>query len=123
MSSTLAKSDENKQEKQIVVLTEKAIEQVRSIFSTQENSEDKGLRLGVVGGGCSGLSYNIDFDEKKEKDNVQDYGDFKVFIDLKSSIYLKDVVLDFKDGLNGKGFVFSNPNATNTCGCGESFSV
>ncbi len=123
MSSTLAKNDENKEEKQIVVLTDKAIEQVRSIFSTQENSEDKGLRLGVVGGGCSGLSYNIDFDEKKEKDNVQDYGDFKVFIDLKSSIYLKDVVLDFKDGLNGKGFVFSNPNATNTCGCGESFSV
>ncbi len=123
MSSTLAKNDENKQEKQIVVLTEKAIEQVRNIFSSQENSEDKGLRLGVVGGGCSGLSYNIDFDEKKEKDNVQDYGDFKVFIDLKSSIYLKDVVLDFKDGLNGKGFVFSNPNATNTCGCGESFSV
>ena len=81
------------------------------------------VRVGVKSGGCSGLSYNIDFDEKKEKDNVQDYGDFKVFIDLKSSIYLKDVVLDFKDGLNGKGFVFSNPNATNTCGCGESFSV
>lgn len=109
--------------KKIVQLTDKAIEQVKSIFATEQKGPDVGLRLGVVGGGCSGLSYKIDFGEKKEKDNVQDYGDFKVYIDLKSSIYLKDVILDFKDGLNGKGFVFSNPNATNTCGCGESFSV
>jgi len=109
--------------KQVVELTDKAIEQVRSIFANEQKGQDVGLRVGVVGGGCSGLSYKIDFGEVKEKDNIQDYGDFKVFIDLKSSIYLKDVVLDFKDGLNGKGFVFSNPNATNTCGCGESFSV
>lgn len=109
--------------KQVVQLTEKAIEQVKHIFVSEEKGPGMGLRLGVVGGGCSGLSYNIDFDQKNEKDNVQDYGDFKVYIDLKSSIYLKDVILDFKDGLNGKGFVFSNPNASNTCGCGESFSV
>ena len=109
--------------KNIVELTDKAVEQVKKIFESESKGEGIGLRLGVVGGGCSGLSYNIDFGELREKDNVQDYGDFKVYIDLKSSIYLKDVVLDFKDGLNGKGFVFSNPNATNTCGCGESFSV
>ena len=108
---------------QVVQLTDKAIEQVKKIFEAEKKGPDYGLRLGVVGGGCSGLSYKIDFSEKKEKDNVQDYGDFKVYIDLKSSIYLKDVVLDFKDGLNGKGFVFTNPNAQNTCGCGESFSV
>jgi iron-sulfur cluster assembly protein len=107
----------------IVNLTEKAIEQVKSIFATESKGEEYGLRLGVVGGGCSGLSYKIDFDTKNEKDNVLEFDGVKVFIDLKSSIYLKGVTLDFKDGLNGKGFVFVNPNAANTCGCGESFSV
>lgn len=109
---------------EIVKLTDKAIEHVEKIFESEGKSPEKsGLRLSVVGGGCSGFSYKIDFSEIKEKDNVSDYGKFKVLIDPKSSIYLKDVVLDFKDGLNGKGFVFTNPNATNTCGCGESFSV
>ncbi len=107
----------------IVEITDKAIEEIRRIFSTDESSKGKGIRLGVIGGGCSGLSYKLDFSEPREKDNVFDYGDFKVLIDLKSSIYLKGVVLDFKDGLNGKGFVFENPNAKNTCGCGESFAV
>lgn len=109
---------------EIVKLTDKAIKHVEKIFESEGKSPEKsGLRLSVVGGGCSGFSYKIDFSEIKEKDNVSDYGKFKVLIDPKSSIYLKDVVLDFKDGLNGKGFVFTNPNATNTCGCGESFSV
>lgn len=107
----------------IVNLTEKAVEQVKSIFEKENKGEDYGLRLGVVGGGCSGLSYKIDFDTKREKDNVLEFDGVKVYIDLKSSIYLKGVTLDFKDGLNGKGFVFINPNAANTCGCGESFSV
>lgn len=107
----------------IVNLTDKAISQVKSIFEQEDKGEDFGLRLGVVGGGCSGLSYKIDFDTKKEKDNVLEFDGVKVYIDLKSSIYLKGVTLDFKDGLNGKGFVFINPNAANTCGCGESFSV
>ena len=65
----------------------------------------------------------MDFDQAKEKDKVFEFDGVKVFIDLKSSIYLKGVSLDFEDGLKGKGFVFKNPNATNTCGCGESFSV
>ena len=108
---------------QIVQLTDKAIAQVKNIFAQESKGPEYGLRLGVVGGGCSGLSYNIDFDTKNEKDNVLTFGDVSVFIDLKSSIYLKGVILDFKDGLNGKGFVFVNPNAANTCGCGESFSV
>lgn len=108
----------------IVELTDKALQQVREIAKNESPSAaNRGLRLGVIGGGCSGLSYKIEFSDLKEKDNVQDYGDIKVFIDPKSSIYLKGVRLDFKDGLNGKGFVFENPNATNTCGCGESFSV
>ena len=110
-------------ESQIVNISEKALTHIREIFQKEIKGLDTGLRLGVSGGGCSGLSYKIEFSEKKEKDNIQDYGDVKVFIDPKSSIYLNGVVLDFKDGLNGKGLVFENPNAKNTCGCGESFSV
>lgn len=107
----------------LVELTDKAVEQVKEIFRKEGKGSDFGLRLGVVGGGCSGLSYKIDFDTQKEKDRVLEFNGVKVFVDLKSSIYLKGVTLDFKDGLNGKGFVFINPNAANTCGCGESFSV
>ncbi|MCR9206335.1 MAG: iron-sulfur cluster assembly accessory protein [Halobacteriovoraceae bacterium] len=107
----------------LVELTDKAVQQVKEIFKSENKGPEWGLRLGVVGGGCSGLSYKIDFDTKNEKDNVLEFNGVKVYIDLKSSIYLKGVVLDFKDGLNGKGFVFVNPNAANTCGCGESFSV
>lgn len=109
--------------KEIVKITPKALGQIQKIVAENQVAPNQGIRLGVVGGGCSGLSYKVDFSEQKEKDNVFDYGEFKVFIDLKSAIYLKGVVLDFKDGLNGKGFVFENPNAKNTCGCGESFAV
>ncbi len=108
---------------ELIQLTDKAIAQVKNIFKQEDKGPEYGLRLGVIGGGCSGLSYKIDFDKKKEKDNVLTFDEVSVFIDLKSSIYLKGVILDFKDGLNGKGFIFVNPNAANTCGCGESFSV
>lgn len=114
---------EQAQENQLINLSEKAIEQVKKIFEAEDKGPEFGLRLGVIGGGCSGLSYKIDFDTQKDKDNILEFDGVKVFIDIKSSIYLKGITLDFKDGLNGKGFVFVNPNATNTCGCGESFSV
>jgi len=107
----------------IINVTENAQKQIHTIFAAENPGPDKGLRLAVVGGGCSGLQYKIEFSDKKEKDNIITMGEVRVFVDPKSSIYLKDVVLDFQDGLNGKGFVFENPNATNTCGCGESFSV
>jgi len=107
----------------IIEITEKALGQIGKIFENEETSEETGLRVGVMGGGCSGLSYDIKFDKKKEKDNIFLYGEISILIDPKSSIYLKGVTLDFKDGLNGKGFIFINPNATNTCGCGDSFSV
>ncbi len=110
-------------EEKLVDITEKALEQIAKIYEAESREEGVGLRLGVVGGGCSGLSYKIDFDSHKEKDHILEFEDVKVFIDLKSAIYLKGITLDFKDGLNGKGFVFVNPNAANTCGCGESFSV
>ena len=111
------------QNSELVTITERAQEQIKTIFAAEENKEDFGLRIAVIGGGCSGLQYKIEFSEKKSKDNILTLGEIEVLIDPKSSIYLKDIVLDFKDGLNGKGFVFDNPNAKNTCGCGESFSV
>jgi iron-sulfur cluster assembly protein len=107
----------------LINITDKALQQIKNIATTENTDGTKGLRLAVTGGGCSGLSYKIEFSEVKEKDNVLTFGDIKVLIDPKSTIYLKGIVLDFKDGLNGKGFVFENPNAKNTCGCGESFSL
>jgi iron-sulfur cluster assembly protein len=107
----------------LVRITDKAMLQVEAIFKNENPDSDMGLRLAVTGGGCSGLQYKIEFSKLKEKDNIIERGEIKILVDPKSSIYLKDVILDFKDGLNGKGFVFENPNATNTCGCGESFSV
>ncbi len=110
-------------EQELIMITDKAIQQIKTIAATDNPDGTKGLRLAVTGGGCSGLSYKIEFGQSKEKDNVLMFGDIKVLIDPKSVIYLKGIVLDFKDGLNGKGFSFDNPNAKNTCGCGESFSL
>lgn len=82
------------------------------------------LRVSVVGGGCSGLSYKLDFDnETKPMDQVFEDNGVKVVTDLKSFLYLVNTELDFSDGLNGKGFYFNNPNASRSCGCGESFAV
>jgi iron-sulfur cluster assembly protein len=108
---------------QLIKITENAQEQILEIFKKDKKPSDIGLRIGVVGGGCSGLSYKIDFDDTKKNDNVFYVGIVKVIVDPKSSIYLKGITLDYSSGLNGKGFIFKNPNATNTCGCGESFSV
>jgi iron-sulfur cluster assembly protein len=82
------------------------------------------LRVGVVGGGCSGLSYKMDFDnEVKPMDQVFEDNGIKIVTDLKSFLYLVNTELNFSDGLNGKGFFFNNPNASRSCGCGESFAV
>ena len=82
------------------------------------------LRVSVVGGGCSGLSYKLDFDnEPKPTDQVFEDNGMKIVTDLKSLLYLVNTTLEFSDGLNGKGFYFNNPNASRTCGCGESFAV
>ncbi len=82
------------------------------------------LRVSVVGGGCSGLSYKLDFDnELKPSDQVFEMENLKLVTDIKSLLYLLNTELDYSDGLNGKGFLFKNPNASRTCGCGESFAV
>jgi len=86
--------------------------------------EDYFLRVSVVGGGCSGLSYKLDFDnESQPNDQVFEDNGVKLVTDLKSFLYLCDTTLDFSDGLNGKGFHFINPNASRSCGCGDSFAV
>lgn len=107
---------------QPVTLTEDACSEVRRLL-TEEGHEGKGLRLGVSGGGCSGLVYKVEFDEEADGDLVVPFDGFHVYLDRKSTIYLRGVTLDYQKGLSGRGFQFSNPNASNTCGCGESFSV
>jgi len=105
-----------------VKITPKANEEVIKLVNA-ENNPDIGLRLGVKGGGCSGLSYDLKFTPQESGDTIISHEAFNVFMDAKSMIYLKGMQLDFQGGLQGKGFVFVNPNATSTCGCGESFSI
>jgi iron-sulfur cluster assembly protein len=105
-----------------IIITPRAIEEVKKLIR-EEGKPEIGLRLGVKGGGCSGLSYDLQFTAKEDGDTVVENDGFQVFMDAKSMIYLKGMQLDFESGLQGKGFVFGNPNATSTCGCGESFSI
>ena len=110
----------------MIYVSDKAKEKVKRLMQDASIKDDAGyfLRVSVVGGGCSGLSYKLDFDnESKVMDQVFEDNDVKVVTDLKSFLYLVNTTLDFSDGLNGKGFYFSNPNASRTCGCGESFAV
>ena len=107
----------------IVQLTPAARAEVTRLLAA-ENQEGLGLRLAVKGGGCSGLSYVVEFSQREPGDSVMDLADgFLVFVDPKSLLYLKGVELDYQGGISGRGFSFRNPNAENTCGCGESFSV
>ena len=109
-----------------IQVTEKAKERVQHLLQEAGHGNDPSyfLRVSVVGGGCSGLSYKMDFDnELKPADQVFEHNGIKVVTDLKSFLYLVNTVLDFSDGLNGKGFFFQNPNASRTCACGESFAV
>lgn len=107
-----------------ITLTPKAVAQVRRLMQDSGIPATHGLRLGVKGGGCSGLSYVLAFEETPSaKDTVMTVEGLRVFVDPKSLFYLSGTVLDFSDGLNGKGFVFNNPQAAKTCGCGSSFGV
>lgn len=113
---------ETSNEKNLVAATDSAIEQLKKLLENEAESVT-GVRMAVKGGGCSGLSYVLDFDRQRDGDNVVEQDGVTFYMDRKSTIYLKGIQLDFKEGLNGKGFVFQNPNASSTCGCGESFSV
>jgi iron-sulfur cluster assembly protein len=107
----------------VITLTESALNEIKRLINVQGITEG-GLRLGVKGGGCSGLSYTINFDEKiGQYDQVYDFDGVKVIIDAKSAIYLQGTQLDYHKDLMGGNFKFVNPNASKTCGCGESFSA
>lgn len=107
-----------------IQVTDKAKERVKQLMQQSGYDNAYFLRVSVVGGGCSGLSYKLDFDnQQKPADQVFEDNGVRVVTDLKSFLYLVNTTLDFSEGLNGKGFFFNNPNASRTCGCGESFSV
>lgn len=107
-----------------ITLTDKAAKEVATIRSENDIPENYLLRIGVKGGGCSGLSYSLGFDgDMREDDEVFDIKGVKLVIDAKSLFYLSGTELDYSDGLQGRGFVFNNPNAVRTCGCGSSFGA
>ena len=106
-----------------VQITQAAVKQILFLMS-KKGGVNLSLRIGVKGGGCSGLSYSLGFDtEAHEGDKTLSVDGIKIFVDPKSLFYLSGTHLDFTDGLNGRGFVFNNPNAAKTCGCGSSFGV
>lgn len=108
-----------------VIITETAAREIKTIVQQQELDADKVcLRVGVKGGGCSGFSYLLDLTEtRKETDEVFEQHGIRVICDPKSLIYLNGTTVDFRDEIMGRGFVFNNPNATSSCGCGSSFSA
>ena len=108
-----------------IILTEGAAREVKKIVAEQELDADKvRLRVGVKGGGCSGFSYILDLTEtQKDSDEVFEQHGVKIICDPKSLLYLSGTTVDFKDEIMGRGFVFTNPNATTSCGCGSSFAV
>lgn len=108
----------------MITVSENAKQHALSLIAQENKPVDTFIRVGVEGGGCSGLSYKLEFDNQfKEGDQVFEDKGIKVVVDKKSFLYLIGTELDYTGGLNGKGFVFNNPNATRTCGCGESFGV
>ena len=104
----------------MVTLTEFAANKVKTLL---KDKKETGLRAGVQGGGCSGFTYKLDFDNQKDGDRIVESHGVNIYIDPKSYLYLMGTMIDFVDELNQSGFKFINPNAKRTCGCGESFSI
>jgi iron-sulfur cluster assembly protein len=109
----------------MITVTDRAVQAIRDCFAAENRTAgDAFLRVAVKGGGCSGLMYNLSVDTAtSEADTIIPYEDVRIAVDKKSKLFLLGMTLDYTTGLNGKGFVFSNPNAKATCGCGESFTV
>ena len=106
-----------------IQLTDRAAAEVRRIVANKQIPADYGLRVGVKGGGCSGMSYILGFDRKREHDLEFSERGLAVFMDRRHGLYLMGTTIDYHDGLDARGFVFDNPNATQTCGCGSSFAA
>ncbi|RLZ08713.1 HesB/IscA family protein [Faecalibacter macacae] len=109
----------------MIKVTEQAKNKIASLMQEEGSSiEESFVRVGVTSGGCSGLSYDLKFDkEQLPEDKLYEDNGVKILVDKKSFLYLVGMTLEYSGGLNGKGFVFNNPNASRTCGCGESFAV
>ena len=109
----------------MLAITDTAAEAIKAAITDEKLvPEDTYLRVAVKGGGCSGMSYVLGFDKEKKVGDIEIEKDgVRLLVDLKSQVFLAGTTLDFSSGLNGRGFVFTNPNAAGTCGCGESFSV
>ena len=125
LDTVVLNADNSSPNAKSVQVTERALARIRSAMEKEGISpEQGGLRLGVQGGGCSGLSYNIRFDtQPRERDRVFTFGGVRVFVDPKSFIYLSGMILDYENTLMKQGFNFVNPNASRSCGCGSSFSA
>ena len=106
-----------------IELTSRATEEVEKIIDRKDIPEGYGLRVGAKGGGCSGLSYVLGFDKKREHDQEFTVDGITVYMDKRHGLYLMNTTIDYHDGLDARGFTFENPNASSTCGCGSSFAV
>lgn len=106
-----------------IKITPSALNQLRKIKTEQKIDDTHGLRVGVKGGGCSGFSYVLGFDVEKEKDEIFELDGMKILMEKSHGIYLIGMEIDWHEGLNNRGFTFTNPNAQETCGCGTSFSA
>ena len=106
-----------------ISLTAKALAEVKIIMKDKNVPAEYGLRIGVQGGGCSGMSYMLGFDKKKDNDESYELDGVELIMDKKHGMYVMGMQVDFQDGLNARGFTFSNPQAKSTCGCGSSFSA
>jgi iron-sulfur cluster assembly accessory protein len=123
MSTTTTVPNETTQQSHPVVLTPTAVSKVKEIMA-QQDPVPAGLRIGVVGGGCSGFSYSMSFENSPGiMDKVLNFNDLKVFVDATSIMYLQGCTVDYVETLEAAGFKFENPNVKSTCGCGSSFSV
>lgn len=107
----------------LVVLTERAAKQVRKIKTDEELDKTLKLRIAVEGGGCSGLSYKLGFDYQTEEDEILESQGIQILLNHQHKMYLEGIKIDYPDGLDARGFTFSNPNASETCGCGTSFAT
>jgi iron-sulfur cluster assembly protein len=125
LDSPVLSADNSSPTAKSVQVTERALERIRAAMEKEGVSpEQAGMRLGVQGGGCSGLSYNIRFDtQPRERDRVFTFNGVRLFVDPKSFIYLGGMILDYENSLIKQGFNFVNPNASRSCGCGSSFSA
>ena len=110
-------------EQEVISITGRAAKQIKKLIDQENLPDGRFLRVGVKGGGCSGLSYLMEFDDKNDMDQFVKLDGFSIIVDKRQALYLYGTVLDFKDGLDARGFVFENPQASSTCGCGASFSA